>query len=75
MFAADEDSTNSTKLTEFDLSRLDELEIGGFFDGELSNWRVLRYKDSYNIMLFNCGKKREFTEHKNKEEVIKFLNS
>lgn len=74
MFASDEDSTESTKLTLFDINRLDELEIGDFFDGEKGNFRILRYKDDYNVMLFNSKTKQEFSTHITKKDVIEFLN-
>lgn len=75
MMASDEDDTNRTNLTILDKSRLEDLQIGEYFDGELGNWRILRYKDSYNVMLFNSKIKQEFSSYQNVEEVIKFLNT
>ncbi|MEK6880268.1 MAG: hypothetical protein AABY22_11695 [Nanoarchaeota archaeon] len=74
MFAADEDDTNSTKLTDFDLARLEDLDVGESFEGEYGNFKILRYKNSYVVFLKNCFRRKDFNELATKEQVIEFLN-
>ena len=68
----DDADTNSIKPTKFDLEKLDSLNIGDLFDGEKQNFRILRYKDSYVCILSNHYTKQEYSEFKNKEELIEF---
>lgn len=75
MFAADEENNDSIKPTKFDLEKLDCLQVGDYFDGETGGFRILRYKDDYNVMLFNSTTKKEFTTHLTKESIINFLNN
>ena len=74
MFATSEDDTNSLRPTSFDVARIDSLSIGESVDGELGNWTVLRYKDSYVLMTQNSPKiiNKEF---KTQKELIRFLEN
>ena len=71
----DDADSNSIKPTKFDLENLNSLNIGDLLDGEKQNFRILRYKDSYVCILSNHYDKKEYSEFKNKEELIKFLNN
>lgn len=74
MFAADESDTNSLIPTSFDVARIDSLSIGESVTGELGNWVVLRYKDSYVLMTQNSPRviNKEF---KTQKELIRFLEN
>ena len=71
----DDADTNSIKPTKLDISKINSIEIGDYFDGELDNWRVLKYKDSWVCLLYNHHTKKEYSEFKSKEELIEFLNN
>jgi hypothetical protein len=68
-------SSNSIKPTQLDLVKLNNLKCGEFWDGELQNWRVLAYKNSFIVVLFNHVIKEEFSEFETIEEIIDFLNN
>ena len=70
----DDADTNSIKPTQFDLDRLSNLEVGEDFVGEKQNFKILRYKNDYVIILYNHTKKKDFIEVKDIEGVIKYLN-
>lgn len=75
MTFSDQSDNNSIKPTHFDLARLNALEVGGTVDGELGNWRALRYKDSYILMLFNSPDKKEYSEFIDLESMVVFMIS
>lgn len=66
--------TNSIKPTYLDLNRLEHLEVGGYFDGELNNWRIIKYDNEYVLLLFNNVKYKDFQEFSNLEKLLEFLN-
>jgi hypothetical protein len=74
MLMEDQSGSNSIKLTKLDSARLNNLEIGSDFVGELQNFKILRYKNDYVLILFNHHTKKDFQEFMTKEELIKFLN-
>lgn len=66
--------TNSIKPTDLDLNRIKSLEIGGYFDGELNNWRIIKYDNEYILILFNNVKYKDFQEFSTLEKLLEFLN-
>ncbi|MEK6884424.1 MAG: hypothetical protein AABY22_32630 [Nanoarchaeota archaeon] len=39
------------ELTNFDLARLEDMSEGDTIDGECGLWRVIRYSNSYSLIL------------------------
>lgn len=71
-FDIDEDDTNSLVPTPFDLQRLEAMAIGDTLEGELGNWKVMKYEREYLVLLNN--RRNPFIELPNLKEVIVFLN-
>lgn len=59
MFASDEKEPNSLEATQFDLLRIDDLEIGQKLDSETGTFSVVRYKNEW-LLLELSGKTMEF---------------
>jgi hypothetical protein len=65
--------------SEYDLLRIEDLEIGGKVESESGDFTVFKYKDSYLVFLKNDQRlqkvKKEMLEFKTLKEVIRFLKS
>jgi len=71
----DDAGTNSTYPTKFDVQRINELGVGDYMDGEKGNFRVLKYKESYVVLLFNSPSKNEYSEFSTLKQVFAFLKT
>jgi hypothetical protein len=72
---SDEDETNSLIPTKLDLERLNDLETNSFLDGELSTWRILRYSNSYCLIIkVKNWKGKNFFEFANLDILLNYLN-
>ena len=69
-----EDDTNSIKPTKFDIERLLAMRVGETVNHEVQNWRILRYSDSYILILENSSTESSFKEFFSLSELIEFLN-
>lgn len=70
--AALEDNKDSDSLipTDFDKNKLESLSIGESWEGELGNWKVMRYKGCFCLMVYRKDWIYEFDEL---EPLIKAL--
>lgn len=63
---------DSLSLTNYDIERLKDLEVGGRVDGECGFWVVFRNKNDY-LLTIDIGKRHDILEFKNMSEVIGYL--
>lgn len=73
LFDSDEDDTNSIKPTDFDVLRLEAMDVGDKLDGELGNWRVFRYKSGYHLFLLNSLDSKEFEKFQSLDDLVSYL--
>lgn len=77
MFTPETENNDSFQLSRLDQNRLEDMEIGDLMDGELGDFRVLRYKDVYMLFVFNESLLRKTqTTHKefaSLKDLISFL--
>ena len=74
MFDVDEDGTNSIKPTDFDKARLESMNIGETIEGELCNWKVIRYLNDYTLILYDHPKAKDVLDFDLLEELVEFLD-
>jgi len=74
MFATDEDDTNNIKPTDFDKQRIKDMEIGAVVEGELGNWKVMKYKKEYTVLFYN-NPKYQMMDFKSYSDLIMFLEN
>lgn len=70
----DDADTNSIIPSQFDMERISEIEIGEKIDLENGNASILRYKDSWVVLLNNHPKFNSYNEFKTKQEMLDFLH-
>ncbi len=73
MFGTEEEESKSLIPTNFDTCRLEALEIGDKLQGELDNWTVFRYRNSWDVILSNKNK-RPMLSFKTLDNLLAFLN-
>lgn len=75
--AFSEFSDNSLKPTQLDLDKINSLNIGESMISENRNFKIMRYKDEYVLLLFNSYNYKDFSEWGGADglnRLIKFLN-
>ncbi|MDO8610963.1 MAG: hypothetical protein Q7R95_10565 [bacterium] len=67
------EDSNTLYPTEFDISRLKDMEIGDKILSESGNWHCMKYKNEYVLLLNGKKYKKNMLEFKYLSELIIFL--
>jgi len=77
MQSFDLENDDSWVISNYDILRIESMEIGDSLEGESGNFRILRYKDTYFLFLQHEGKIRQHhclgKEFDTLEDLLKFL--
>jgi len=74
MFAADQDDTNSIIPSQFDCERINDMSVGDKVELENGNASIIKYRDSWVVLLQNNPKFGNYQEFKTKNDMMEFLN-
>jgi hypothetical protein len=73
MFDSLEHDTNSLYPTDFDILKLQNMNLGDKINAESRNWSVIKYKESYTLMLSNHPKLPPVLDFLDLKSLIYFL--
>ena len=73
LFGASQESNDSINPTEFDKSRIKEMNVGDRLDGECGTFSIFKYKNDYTLAINLEKFKYKMIDFDTVEEMIEFM--